>query len=1091
MSRLIMEGKGPQQQPTAATILKAAAAPPRHLSPEHWAELTQESAIPPDLAAINFRTFGDGFADPERERNALLSEAVAQLNPQPGHSYQARMRLAWQYGHLDHGGWRFVGDALPGHEPTPRWKPNQPRTSNDGQKIVRYEARLRGQQGLLLPQYTERAWRLVAERYGLAMPADLSIGFWQWALQTPEVALTVTEGEKKACCLAGLGFAAIGLPGVWMGRRVPEVDGVKRRDLAALVPELQALAIEGRSFCIAFDRDAKQSTADKVDNAAVTLGHLLEASGCNVAIACIPERWWADKTGVDDLVADGLAADLIAALADPLSLAEMAWHHRQRQERKKPVAIQLATRKLAEAEELHQRLQAPLIAVRSAKASGKTLLLGGWLADQPKVVAITHRRSLGASLANRLKLQWRNDLDRAAGQSFNEATGESWSGLPPRVALCADSLLALGDPEQYTDVVVVIDEASQVLNHLLTSTTKNCQELRGSLLQQLRELLRCCKQVVLLDADLSDAEMEWVEQAKGCKAVLIDNSARPEPWQVTFWEHSGPEALLQALVNAVKAGERPVAVTDSREMATAIDELLRATTGGSGVLITSRTVDTPEVQALLPRLNDEQAVADLHWLAASPSISSGVSIEHTAFTAVFGLFQGGSLDDAEILQALARVRPCVPRHVWVKPHTRAIHPISTAWWPEQVEADLRSRRKDQAALMRRQLAPDLLSGTPLEVAEAFDGVIKLWASFTARRNYSHSHLRAFTLARLRHEGHVICRYEAPLEEQQAKALRQLKGELKQARADEAAATTANARTITKSEAAMLQRKTFRTPAEQASLQKLAVCQRLALEPEALTPELVSWADQWAGAAKRLAMVLHPELALAADHQQLTATEPLMPWDQGLRAERSAWAEGIGLTAFIKKFCAPDSPGWSSATPEVQKLAKLARSRFSKGTSDAFGISIKPWPRDRKGHWLDDDAARKAEPDLDGYAMKLVGKLLRHLGILTEAKRSGSEAREYRPDGEHLTILMEAVDRLRQKGSAVLHNPLLSLKKQAVVEQPFSGHALLQNEAGQIAQAPSLVVASLKQFAVEFPAHSDCEANWLPIDGHSKAGARTG
>jgi hypothetical protein len=87
--------------------------------------------------------------------------------------------------------------------------------------------------------------------------------------------------------------------------------------------------------------------------------------------------------------------------------------------------------------------------------------------------------------------------------------------------------------------------------------------------------------------------------------------------------------------------------------------------------------------------------------------------------------------------------------------------------------------------------------------------------------------------------------------------------------------------------------------------------------------------------------------------------------------------------------------------------------------------------------------------------------------------------------------MEAVDRLRQKASDVLHNPTFSLKKQAVVEQPSSSHALLQHETGQIAQAPPLVVASLKQFAVEFPTHGDCEANWLPINGHSKAGARTG
>lgn len=112
-----------QQQVIAASILLNKTQAPRHLSPTHWGELVEESGITPAIAAANFRSFGAlPFADPENERQALLAKRFSQLNPQPGHSFQARLKLQLNYGHLDAGGWRFIGDALPGYQPTPAGK---------------------------------------------------------------------------------------------------------------------------------------------------------------------------------------------------------------------------------------------------------------------------------------------------------------------------------------------------------------------------------------------------------------------------------------------------------------------------------------------------------------------------------------------------------------------------------------------------------------------------------------------------------------------------------------------------------------------------------------------------------------------------------------------------------------------------------------------------------------------------------------------------------------------------------------------------------------------------------------------------------
>lgn len=1017
MSATSMAPDGGQQQPIAALILKTETQCPRHLSATHWAELTDGSGIAPDVAALNFRTFGDGFADAERECQALLYEAKALLNWQPGHSFVGRMKLDWAYGHLHGGGWRFVGDALPGLAPFSCWKPDAPRTSSDG-RCIKYEHPPKAPTGLLLPQATERAWELVAKRNGLAMPADRSAGFWTWVLATPEVELVIVEGAKKAAALLGIGIAAIALPGVWNGRKVPLVDGVKRRDLAALVPELKMLATVGRRFVIAFDRDtAKPDTAAKVELAAVMLGHLLVAAECNVGIARIPEIWGEPKTGPDDLVAAGMANQLLEALSAPLSLTEMAWEIRYRSERRTKPTIATDCRRLRHERRLMAPPSARTIAVSTSKGSGKTELMQRWLADAPQVLAITHRISLGTTLANRLGLVWRNDTTIAMGCT-ELADGEVMAGLPPRFALCVDSVLTLGDPEQWRGAVIVLDEVEQVLAHLLTSAT--CRQNRGLLIQRLQQLLAVAGQVIVLDADLSDASLAWVQQAQAggsAAQVLIASDALPQQWPVSWWEQTAPDALQAATIAAVKRGEVPFVVTDSREAATALHQLLEAETGGRGALITSDTTGTPEVQALLPRLNDPAAVAELQWLVASPSISSGVSIEHGHFTQVVGMFAGGSLDDAEILQALARVRQPVARHIWVTKCSRPITPISSAWWSKQVGEDLRRRWSSQFATLRQELAPDLLAGTPQEVAEQFEATLKLWATFTARRNYSHAHLRHFVLARLRHEGHAITRMGDALADADEQALRSLKGELRDKRNEARTIAVAGAKIITKADAEQLQRRQFRTPAEQAAIQRRLLVEQLGLEPSALTPELVAWGEKWASKAKRLMLMLHPELAAKADAQQLQATTAngagLLPWDQGYRLQRAKVADVIGLRAFVAKFCTPNwRQPWDATTPEVVKMVKLAR-QHSREVQQALGVIITP---------------KRSE-------LEVVGLLLGTIGITTIAQRSGSGARRYWAEPAQLEMVQKTAERLRRKAAGLLHLPLNCLQTQEQVEHP--------------------------------------------------------
>lgn len=987
-------------QPTVAPSLANKTQPPSHLSPSHWAELIRGSGIAPDVAAANFRSFGTGTSshwEDERaelvapKRLAIQTSSVTRKGleqSQPGHLSERLQALQRQYAHFNGGGWRFIGDALPGFAPTPRWKPDKPRRSSNGRNI-KYEAQPGRRPGLLLPQVPITVWRLIAERHGLALPADCSAGFWAWALATPELPVVAVEGEKKACALLGLGLAAVGLPGVEMGRMVLARDLKGRTRDEALVPELAELAKGGRRLLICFDAEEKITTSRKVEGAAVRLGHLLVKAGAEVKVARLPLLFGEDKTGPDDLLV-ALGADaLLEALADGLALAELAWERRYWAERRIRATIALAGATIPNSLPLPTE---PIVLVKGPKGSGKTLKLEGWLADRPLVLAITHRRSLGAAMASRLGLVWRNDADSALGRTLL-ADGEVLDGLPPRYCLCADSLLAI-QPEQYKGAVVVLDEAEQLLAHLLTSAT--CEQ-RGLLIQRLQAIVANASQVIALDADLSDSSIQWLQQARAgrpAELALVVAEGKPQGWPC-YWYEEGAEQLEQALL--VAAAKAPVFVTtDSRERAAALHDLLQhALPEAKGLLITSATSNSAEVQQWLGKLTDAQALVagGIRWVVASPSISSGLSIEHLHFRSVFGLFGAGSFDDGEALQALARIRQGVARHVWVKHVVRPQkQPLSTAWWPTQAEGDLRQRWSHQSILLRQHLQPDLLlepsSGS---AAEALAATYALWGLITSRRNYSHSHLRAFIKARLRAEGHTLLAPIGTISQPEAAELKLLKGQLKGDRQQAHAEAVASAPIISAAEAERQRRLQQHSPA----LQRRALVERLALEPEALTPAMVIWAERWAGAAERLACLLEPSLALVLDAKRLAATtskgEAPLPWDQSFRAQRQQVAEAIGLRAFIEQFPLAGN-SWSITTPELVELADKAR-RFAKAIEQGLGIRIKA---------NDTDTA-------------LVGVLLASYGISTTNQRSGSSARNYRADVDQLQLLREAAERLQHKG----------------------------------------------------------------------------
>lgn len=122
-------------------------------------------------------------------------------------------------------------------------------------------------------------------------------------LNDGESPILITEGEKKALALSQLGFAAIGLGGIWSYAKPKSKPD-------EFIADLVELRWADRDVYIVFDTDEKSTTRDQVDLAANKLASMLWWQGVHTVFRILlPTSEDGCKQGVDDfLVAEGAEA---------------------------------------------------------------------------------------------------------------------------------------------------------------------------------------------------------------------------------------------------------------------------------------------------------------------------------------------------------------------------------------------------------------------------------------------------------------------------------------------------------------------------------------------------------------------------------------------------------------------------------------------------------------------------------------------------------------------------------------------------------------------------------------------------------------
>jgi hypothetical protein len=814
------------------------------------------------------------------------------------------------------GGWWCSGlDPLADWAPM-GWgcfKPDRPRIeSRDGKgpRARKYEHPIATPARSFWLRVPAAVAQLVADRFAVALPAavaadaDGSAGaFWRWWAQTPALPLLLAEGAKKAAALLSAGVPAMALPGIWNGAP-KNPDG-----RPTLLPELAAVPLAGRPCWVLFDHSDNERARRDVAAASRRLGRLLERAGAGpVLLGVCP----GPHKGADDALAAGVSFEQLAAQLQPLRAAAAA-----------PVLPRLrpadriapAGQWLGEACPIPSPAEARLVALSAPMGAGKTeaiaAALAPLLAVGVRVVLVTHRRSLGAALADRLGLPWGEDA--APGSDLRQ------QGL----ALCVDSLCPGSGlqirPGDWRGCVVVIDEAAAVLAHALTGTGTAIATRRPAVLETLAALLAGASQVIAADAQLSDPVLEALEAATGARAMLIASEHRPATGRPLV-VHPSRDSWRAELVALLQA-RRPLWIaTTAREGDNGAQSLALLAVEhwpDARVLVVDANTVADDLHDAARLAGDPDGIASRYdVVAASPAVAAGLSVTLRDHFAAVMVAAGGTTDPDAVAQAAARVRDDCPRHLFT---------------PEQSPgAQLRtgSGDTDPAQLLRRLGEHEAATVAQLLAAGGWNPErndsgpwLRLWAQLGAIRNRQRLAYRATVRGLLEREGYDATE-AAPLAgpavavaEAAAAALEAIAAEAQAA--DDAAVIAAEP--LTAAEARELARKRKRTPAERAQLARHRIAEAWGLGATAPTTAILEADREGLSRRARMGWILGSLEArqLVAKHDQATAAT--------LAPDGRAWAPDLCRETIGPKITAADAlglPAW------------LARSDGSDGSEPA-------------------------------------------------------------------------------------------------------------------------------------------------------------
>ncbi len=830
------------------------------------------SAIAPSLYRANVKICSDLEYSIDREPSTPIHDA-----------------LNWHYSRFGHQAKQSFFAALLLNESGDCWqaKLSQPRQDTKG-KIIKYETPIGHGARLYLPSIPKDIRQRISQRYNVDIPAQGS--FWSWLAQHPEIPRIWTEGGKKALALLSQGYVGLALLGVNGGYR-------KVAGLPALIPDTLQFTGEGTTHLLAFDADEKVKTIYRVNAALSRFGKLLKNAHGDVSVV----HWKPSSgKGIDDVIVQSGEPTLHSLIGQALSLED--WQRWQWLEYRlaHSATVQTNTVDLSslDTERFPKR---GIIAIAAAKGTGKTKLQGKLLEDEIGGLALSHRITLCRNLCERMGLDYRGDIQ--SKKSRNQVGIIDDGVYRIGVGSCVDALLSI-QPEWFINRDLFIDEVVQVVRHLLTSSTCAKDGKRPALLARFHEFVRVARRVIVADADLNSATLDYLQtlRADSSPVFLIRNDYQPEGYPVLFLEAPDKTEITARILQdaeSLESGQVLLIATDSKRSSKMLHQLLIQQNPHHRILlINSETSSGLNERQFIQTPDTTLEEGTYNIVIVSPSMATGVSIEvQNIVQKVYGVFSGVSSTDADMAQALGRVRQPVERIVWCNRVGSNYSKVSRSTHAPTLKNQLKQSTAATVSLVRSSLREDDLVHIENYDWEN-DPHLNLFVKIEAERNRAMTALRDALRIRLIHEGNSVTIHQSAQNKSIKELLKNARDTLKTLEAE----AIANAQDLSLEQRLTLETKEVLSQDERHQLQKAQIRDFYALNTVTVENVLFDANKRRQREITGLENLLYPQQAIEKTaksvFRQTEWGKGVIPWDiASLECQR--WLrEFLGLKQFL-------------------------------------------------------------------------------------------------------------------------------------------------------------------------------------------------
>lgn len=276
-----------------------------------------------------------------------------------------------------------------------------------------------------------------------------------------------------------------------------------------------------------------------------------------------------------------------------------------------------------------------------------------------QAVALCHLRSLVADMATRFEISHYKSYADSIKDIMQHAKISKADAIKydnrQAFAICLPSIVLTLEEQVRHTKTLLIDEVSQVLSFMTLAAMKGIDNAR--IFERLVQVIKDAKRILVLDADLDDSVIDFLEMCRPFEKFNIFEMKRPETQYQVEWCYGKKSKATaeQRIIAALADNQRLIIPTDSQATATALEDLIKTIFTDIKLLnINAKTTEKKEVRDFLSSPNSHAYKYQV--VIHSPSMRSGVSITKGGFDMCVGVFSGTTICPQDAIQMIRRDR---------------------------------------------------------------------------------------------------------------------------------------------------------------------------------------------------------------------------------------------------------------------------------------------------------------------------------------------------------------------------------------------------------------------------------------------------